>query len=48
MDTRIPVTISLGISSQKGAEVSQITNLIAESDKLLYVAKGNGKNQVAV
>ena len=47
MDTRIPVTISLGISSQNGAEVSQITDLIAESDKLLYVAKGNGKNQVA-
>ena len=48
MDTRIPVTISLGISSRKGTEVSQITDLIAESDKLLYVAKGNGKNQVAV
>ncbi|MBR6454672.1 MAG: diguanylate cyclase [Fibrobacter sp.] len=47
MDTRIPVTISLGISSRKGTEVSQITDLIAESDKLLYVAKGNGKNQVA-
>ena len=46
MDTRIPVTISLGISSRKGTEVSQITDLIAESDKLLYVAKGNGKNQV--
>ena len=48
MDTRIPVTISLGISSRKGAEVSQIADLIAESDKLLYVAKNSGKNQVAV
>lgn len=48
MDTRIPVTISLGISSRKGTDVSQIADLIAESDKLLYVAKGNGKNQVAV
>ena len=48
MDTRIPVTISLGISSRRGADVAQINELIAESDKLLYVAKGNGKNQVAV
>ena len=48
MDTRIPVTISLGISSRRGTDVVQINELIAESDKLMYVAKGNGKNQVAV
>ena len=48
MDTIIPVTISLGLASQKGVEVTQINELIAESDKLLRIAKNCGKNQVAV
>ena len=47
-DTIIPVTISLGLVSRASVEVTQITDLIAESDKLLYVAKNCGKNQVAV
>lgn len=47
MDTIIPVTISLGLVSQEGCNVTQINELIAESDRLLYVAKNCGKNQVA-
>lgn len=46
-DTVIPVTISLGLSSKQGADITTIENLIAESDKLLYMAKQNGRNQVA-
>ena len=48
MDTVVPVTISLGLASRQGIALAQISDLIAESDKLLYVAKNNGKNQVAV
>ena len=48
MDTVVPVTISLGLASRQGVNIAQISELIAESDKLLYVAKGKGKNQVAV
>lgn len=46
MDTVIPVTISIGISSRQGFNIKQINDLIAESDKLLYIAKDCGKNQV--
>lgn len=46
-DTIIPVTISLGLSSKQGANITTIDDLIAESDKLLYIAKQNGRNQVA-
>ena len=46
MDTVIPVTISIGISSRQGFDIKQINDLIAESDKLLYIAKDCGKNQV--
>ncbi len=45
-DTIIPVTISIGISSRQGFAIENINDLIAESDKLLYVAKDCGKNQV--
>lgn len=48
MDTIIPVTISLGLASRQGVEVAQLGDLIAESDKLMYIAKNCGKNQVAV
>ena len=48
MDTVVPVTISLGLASRQGVNIAQINDLIVESDKLLYVAKNNGKNQVAV
>lgn len=46
MDSVIPVTISIGAASRQGFDITQMSELIAESDKLLYVAKGCGKNQV--
>ncbi|MCQ2054838.1 MAG: diguanylate cyclase [Fibrobacter sp.] len=46
-DTIIPVTISLGLASKVGEEIPTIEAMIAESDKLLYVAKEAGRNQVA-
>ena len=46
MDARIPLTISLGLTSREGANLTQINDLITESDKLLYTSKGRGKNQV--
>ena len=45
-DTVIPVTISLGLASKLGAEIPTVEEMIAESDKLLYIAKENGRNQV--
>ena len=48
MDSVVPITISLGLSSRQGTDIAQISELIGESDKRLYTAKGNGKNQVAV
>jgi len=47
-DVMIPVTISLGLSSKKGKSIPKIEEMIAEADKLLYVAKENGRNQVAI
>lgn len=46
-DTIIPITISLGLSSKLGNEIPSIEEMIAESDKLLYIAKESGRNQVA-
>ena len=46
MDAVVPVTISLGLSSRQGTDIAQISELIAESDKRLYTAKGTGKNRV--
>lgn len=46
-DTIIPVTISLGLASKAGAEIPTVEEMIAESDKLLYIAKEGGRNQVA-
>lgn len=46
-DTIIPVTISLGLASKLGPEIPTIEEMIAESDKLLYIAKESGRNQVA-
>ena len=46
-DTIIPVTISLGLASKVGAEIPTVEEMIAESDRLLYIAKENGRNQVA-
>ena len=46
-DTIIPVTISLGLSSKQGEFIGKIDELIAESDKYLYIAKEDGRNQVA-
>lgn len=46
-DVIIPVTISLGLASKLGAEVPTVEEMIAESDKLLYIAKEGGRNQVA-
>lgn len=45
-DVTIPVTISLGLASKKGKDIPKIEEMIAESDKLLYLAKDNGRNQV--
>lgn len=38
MDSRIPLTISVGLSSREGANVTQIAELIAESERLLHAA----------
>ncbi|MCF0225050.1 MAG: GGDEF domain-containing protein [Fibrobacter sp.] len=46
-DVIIPVTISLGLCSEQGENIGRIDQLIAECDRLLYVAKENGRNQVA-
>ena len=46
MDSVVPITISLGLSSCQGTDIAQISELIAESDKRLYTAKGTGKNRV--
>ena len=46
-DTIIPVTISLGLASKQGENIGKIEDLIAECDRLLYVAKEGGRNQVA-
>ncbi len=46
-DVIIPVTISLGLASKAGEEIPKIEEMIAESDRLLYVAKEGGRNQVA-
>lgn len=46
-DTIIPVTISLGLCSKQGEEIGKIDQMIAECDRLLYIAKENGRNQVA-
>jgi len=46
MDSRIPVTISIGLVSSQGADVSKMQELIAESERLVYAAKSNGKNLV--
>ena len=42
-----PVTASFGVASLTPA-TEEVTGLIAEADELLYVAKANGRNQVAV
>lgn len=46
-DTIIPVTISLGLASKQGEAIGKIEEMIAECDRLLYVAKESGRNQVA-
>ena len=46
-DAIIPVTISLGLASKQGEFIGKIEELIAESDKYLYIAKEDGRNQVA-
>ena len=46
-DTVIPVTISLGLCSKQGEDIPQIEAMIAQCDKMLYVAKESGRNRVA-
>lgn len=46
-DIVIPVTISLGLCSRQGANIGKIEDMIAQCDKMLYVAKEGGRNQVA-
>lgn len=46
-DTIIPITISVGLASKQGGSIGKIDEMIAESDKLLYIAKEGGRNQVA-
>ncbi len=47
-DTIIPVTISLGLCSKQGEQIGKIDQMIADCDRLLYIAKENGRNQIAV
>lgn len=46
-DTIIPITISLGLASKQGETIGKIEEMVAESDKFLYIAKESGRNQVA-
>ena len=46
-DAVIPVTISLGLCTKQGEDIPKIEEMIAESDRLLYIAKEGGRNRVA-
>ncbi|MCQ2063011.1 MAG: GGDEF domain-containing protein [Fibrobacter sp.] len=46
-DVVVPVTISLGLASKMGSDIPTIEEMVAECDKLLYIAKESGRNQVA-
>jgi len=45
-DTIIPITISLGLCSRQGENIGKVEEMIAISDKNLYIAKENGRNLV--
>ena len=44
-ETEIPITISLGVVTRGGGELSKAEDLIEEADKLLYRAKEHGRNR---
>lgn len=46
-DSIIPVTISLGLCSAKGAAIGKMESLIAKCDSMLYRAKESGRNRIA-
>lgn len=45
-DELTPVTVSIGIASQQGENISTIQELLASSKNALLAAKENGRNQV--
>ena len=45
-ETRIPVTVSLGLASIQGTQQGELDHLIAQADTKLYQAKHNGRNRV--
>lgn len=45
-DTTIPITISAGVTTFHYTSDSSVESLMEDADKLLYVAKENGRNQV--
>ena len=45
---RIPVTVSIGVSSHIPRPMEEVTTLISEADEALYAAKSQGRNQVRV
>ncbi len=45
-DSRINVTVSVGISDVKAAETNQPDSLLQEADQALYAAKNSGKDTV--
>lgn len=47
-DTRIDLTISIGVATLKPQAPCSTVQLLAEADAALYRAKRNGRNQVTV
>ncbi|MGH7817404.1 MAG: GGDEF domain-containing protein, partial [Candidatus Binatia bacterium] len=42
------ITVSVGTTSNAGSDGADLERLYSDADQALYVAKHNGKNQVAV
>jgi len=45
---KIPITASLGVCAMPAYNVLDLSNCIKLADKLLYIAKANGRNRVEI